>query len=52
LALYREHHVRHMIALIFKAIGLSPRGRLSYAATWLGWLAVRYRAARLARSTA
>ena len=52
LALYREHHVRHMIALIFNAIGLSPRGRLSYAATWLGWLAVRYRAARLARAAA
>jgi rubrerythrin len=52
LALYREHHVRHMIALIFKAIGLSPRSRLLYAASRLGWLAVRYRAAGLARATA
>ncbi len=52
LALYQEHHVRRMIALVFKAVGLAPRSRLARAASRLAWQAVRYRTTRLARVTA
>jgi hypothetical protein len=40
---YRRRHVAHGVALIFKAIGLSPRGRLAQAATSLAWNAIRLR---------
>jgi rubrerythrin len=52
LALYQEHHVRHMIAMVFKAVGLAPRGRLARAASRLAWRAMRYRMIRLARVAA
>ena len=52
LALYQEHHVRHMIALVFKAVGLAPRSRLAGAASRLAWRAMRYRMTRLARVAA
>jgi hypothetical protein len=52
LALYQEHHVRHMIAMVFKAIGLAPRGRFAGAASRLAWWAVRYETTRLARVAA
>jgi hypothetical protein len=52
LALYRQHHVRHMVAMVFKAISLAPGGRLAGAATRLAWRAVRYRTIRLARTAA
>jgi rubrerythrin len=52
LALYQEHHVRHMIALVFKAVGLAPRSRLAGAASRLAWRAMRYRTTRLARVAA
>src|ERR1700751_2113280 len=52
LALYQEHHVRHMIAQVFKAVGLAPRSRLAGAASRLAWRAMRYRTTRLARVAA
>ncbi len=52
LALYQEHHVRRMIALVFKAVGLSPHSRLARAASRLVWRAMRYRLTRLARVAA
>jgi hypothetical protein len=52
LALYQEHHVRHMIAMVFKAIGLAPRSRFAGAASRLAWWAVRYETTRLARVAA
>jgi hypothetical protein len=51
LVLYQEHHVRRMIALVFKAVGLAPRSRLARAASRLAWQTVRYRTTRLARVT-
>jgi hypothetical protein len=52
LALYQEHHVRRMMALVFKAVGLSPRSRLAQAASRLVWRAMRYKLTRLARVAA
>jgi len=49
LALYQEHHVRHITAMIFKAVGLAPRSPLACTASRLAWNAMRYRASRLAR---
>src|SRR6516162_3113711 len=52
LALYRQPHVQQMVAMVFKAVGLAPHGRLARAATQLAWRALRYRTARLARMAA
>src|SRR5437660_783765 len=51
-ALYREPHVRHIVAMAFKAVGLSPHGRLAGAASRLAWNAMRYRVIRLAKAAA
>jgi hypothetical protein len=51
-ALCRERHVAHGIAMIFKAVGLSPHGRLGRAASRLAWNVMRYRAIRLAKAAA
>jgi hypothetical protein len=52
LALYQESHVRGMIAMVFKAVGLAPRSRLARVAGRLAWQAMRYRTTRLARIAA
>jgi hypothetical protein len=52
LALYQEHHVRRMMAMVFKAIGLAPRSRLARKVSGLAWWAVRYRMTRLTRIAA
>jgi len=52
LALYRERHVRHIVAMIFKAVGLAPRSPLMRVASRLAWNVMRYRAIRLARAAA
>ena len=49
LALYQPPHIRHMVAMVFKAVGLAPRSQLARAASRLVWRAVRYRAMRLMR---
>jgi hypothetical protein len=52
LALYQEHHVRHMTAMAFKAVGLAPRSWIAGAASHIAWRAVRYGSTRLARVAA
>jgi hypothetical protein len=49
-ALYRPHHVERGIAMLLKAVGLTPSGRLARAVSRLAWLGMRYRAARLAKA--
>ncbi len=51
-ALYRPHHVERGVAMALKAVGLTPNGRLSLMAGRLAWQAMRYRAARLAKTAA
>ncbi len=51
-ALYRPHHVERSIAMLLKAVGLTPNGHLSLLASRLAWQAIRYRAARLAKMAA
>ena len=38
------------MAMLFKAVGLKPNGRLSRWSTALAWWGMRRRAARLARA--
>ncbi len=51
-ALCRERHVARGIALIFRAVGLTPNGLLARAASRLAWNVMRYRAIRLAKAAA
>jgi hypothetical protein len=51
-AVYRPHHVQRMVAMLLKAAGLTPNGRLARLAGGIAWRALQYRAARLARSPA
>jgi rubrerythrin len=51
-ALYRPHHVERGVAMLLKAVGLTPNRRLSLIAGRLAWRALRYRAARLAKTAA
>jgi rubrerythrin len=51
-ALYRPHHVERGVAMLLKAVGLTPNGRLGFLASRLTWQAVRFRAARLAKMAA
>ncbi|HWB52021.1 MAG TPA: acyl-ACP desaturase [Stellaceae bacterium] len=43
-ALYRPHHVERGVAMILKAVGLTPNGRLGRALSRLSWVALRRRA--------
>jgi hypothetical protein len=47
-ALYRARHVTRGVALIFKALGLAPKGRLARATSRLVWAVMRRRAVQLA----
>ena len=49
-AVYRRHHVERGMAMLFKAVGLRPNGRLSRWSTALAWWGMQRRAARLARA--
>jgi hypothetical protein len=51
-ALYRPHHVERSVAMLLKAAGLPPNGRLGRVGASLAWRALNFRAARLARSAA
>jgi hypothetical protein len=51
-AVYRWHHVERGIAMVFKAVGLKPHGRLNLLAARMAWWGMRRRAERLARSAA
>lgn len=45
--LYRAGHVARLVAMVAKAIGISPRGRLCLYAQWLVWWLMRFRIKRL-----
>lgn len=49
-AVYRPHHVERGIAMVFKAVGLTPNGWISRLATKAMWRLMCLRVARLARS--
>ena len=51
-ALYRAHHVERMVAMVLKAVGLTPNGRLGVVLSRVAWRAMKFRAGRLARVTA
>jgi len=51
-AIYRPHHLEHGIAMILKAVGLTPNGWLGRTLARLSWRAMRWRAGRLARDAA
>jgi hypothetical protein len=51
-AVYRWHHVERGIAMVFKAVGLKPHGRLNLLAARMAWWSMRRRAQRLARIAA
>ncbi len=51
-AVYRPHHIERGIAMVMKAIGLSPQGRLhAWLSRFAGWL-MRTRVAALAKAGA
>jgi len=50
-ALYRRHHVERGIAMILKAIGLTPNRWLGRTLARLSWEFVRWRAGSLARAS-
>ena len=45
--LYRRHHVERMAAMVLKAAGFTPNGRLAAVASALAWRAIRWRGGRL-----
>jgi hypothetical protein len=47
--LYRPHHVERGVAMLLKAVGVTPNGWLGRTASRLAWGAMRYRTRRLAR---
>ena len=49
-ALYRPHHVERGVAMILKAVGLTPNGRLGAVLSYLLWGAMRWRASQLAQN--
>jgi len=51
-ALYRPRHVERGIAMLLKAAGFTPNGRLGIVASRLAWRAMQYRTARLRRLAA
>ena len=51
-AVYRRHHVERGIAMLFKAVGLKPQGRLKLVAARLAWWGMRRRVQRLDRIAA
>ncbi len=52
MAFYRRHHLERSVGMIFKTVGLPPRGLLSDTSARLSWHFVQYRQRRFARRTA
>lgn len=48
-SLYRPHHLERGMAMIFKAVGLSPNGRLNRLANRLAWWFMQSKVARMQR---
>jgi len=51
-AVYRRHHVERGMAMVLKAVGLTPHGRLNRLASSLGWWFMQRRLSRWAREAA
>ena len=51
-ALYRPQHVERGVAMLLKAIGLTPNGRLGRLLSRLAWHVMQARASRLAKTAA
>jgi hypothetical protein len=51
-ALYRPQHVERGVAMLLKAAGLTPNGRLGLLLGGLAWHIMHFRAARLAKTAA
>jgi hypothetical protein len=51
-ALYRPRHVERTVAMVLKAVGLTPNGRLGRTISAMAWRAIRYRLGRLAKVAA
>jgi hypothetical protein len=51
-AVYRRHHVERGIAMLFKAVGLKPQGRLKLMTARLAWWGMRRRVQHLDRIAA
>jgi len=51
-ALYRPQHVERGVAMLLKAIGLTPNGRLGLLLGRLAWHLMHFRASRLAQTAA
>jgi rubrerythrin len=51
-AVYRRHHVERGLAMVFKAVGLKPHGRLNLIVARLAWWGMQRRVQRLARAAA
>jgi hypothetical protein len=51
-AVYRPQHVERGIAMLLKAAGLTPNGRLGLVLGRLAWQIIHFRAARLAKTAA
>jgi hypothetical protein len=49
---YRPHHIERGMAMIFKAVGLTPHSRLNALANRAAWWLMRSRIARLQRRAA
>ena len=49
---YRFHHIERGMGMIFKTVGLPPRGRLSDVAARLAWQWLQHRQRRFAQRTA
>ncbi|MDA8250240.1 MAG: ferritin-like domain-containing protein [Rhodospirillales bacterium] len=52
MAFYRLRHVERGMGMIFKAVGLKPRGRLSGISTRLAWQLIQHRQRRFAERAA
>lgn len=51
-AVYRRHHVERAVAMVLKAVGLKPNGRLNAVASRAAWWGMRRRIAWLDRAAA
>ena len=51
-ALYRPHHIERGVAMILKAVGLTPNGRLGRTLAGLSWRALRWRVGHLTKIAA
>jgi len=48
--LYRPHHIERMVAMLLKAVGLTPNRTLGRVAGGIAWHLMRYRVRRLAKA--